>query len=109
MTKVLQAAVVAAASNAAGAALKSQNKKAYMEVPEEGHTEVAPQLDLFRRQCQCGWLKEYDATLPLGSAWVVARSNNEKAREGRALMFRLWTLINSTAVFSNSLIMHAIY
>ena len=44
------------------------------------------------------WLKEYKPILPLGSAWVAARSSNEKAKEGRTLMFRLRLLENFTAV-----------
>ena len=55
-------------------------QKAYMVVPEEGRTEVAASLDLLRRQRRCGWLEEYKPILPLGSAWVAARSSNEKAK-----------------------------
>ena len=51
-----------------------------MVVPEEGRTEVAASLDLLRRQRRCGWLEEYKPILPLGSAWVAARSSSEKAK-----------------------------
>ena len=69
---------VAVLSARRGAEIAKQ--KAYMVVPEEGRTEVAASLDLLRRQRRCGWLEECEPILPLGSAWVAARSSSEKAK-----------------------------